>query len=140
MASSGGKTTARPPARRSRGAPGAAAPTASNDRTAKTAAASAALADCTAPAPPRGSADAPLPVQDLEGMIVRAPFATGTRSAREAFWLQTAEGRYLLRRKDGPGYGNDPQLEKLEGQRVVVCSGFLTGYQVLAEQLKPKKP
>jgi hypothetical protein len=93
-----------------------------------------------APAPPAGAADAPLPVHGLEGTIVRAPFGSGTRSQRQAFWLQTAEGRYLLRRKAGPSFGNDPVLEKLLGQPVEVCSGFLTGYQVLAEQLKPKKP
>jgi hypothetical protein len=81
------------------------------------------------------SSDTPQRVERLCGLVVKGPFGAGTRSQREAYWLETDQGRYVLRRKAGPGFGSDPALEKWLGQRVR-CSGFLTGYQLLAERVE----
>ena len=43
----------------------------------------------------------PRRVAALEGAVVRAPFGVGSKSEREAVWLETADRRFVLRRKDG---------------------------------------
>jgi hypothetical protein len=76
----------------------------------------------------------PQGVSGLEGVVVRAPFGTGSKSEREAVWLETAEGRFVLRRKEGPTY-DDRALDKYVGQRVK-CDGFIVGYTLLAERIQ----
>jgi hypothetical protein len=48
-------------------------------------------------------------------------------------WLETADRRLVLRRKDGPTFG-DQALNKYVGKRVE-CDGFLVGYTLLAERI-----
>lgn len=81
-----------------------------------------------------GSDTVPRRVAALEGAVVRAPFGVGSKSEREAVWLETAEGRFVLRRKDGPTY-DDHALDKYVGRRVS-CDGFVVGYTLLAEQIR----
>jgi hypothetical protein len=76
----------------------------------------------------------PKRVEGLTGAVVRAPFGTGSKSERQAVWLETAEGRYVLRRKEGPTY-DDAALEKYVGKRVR-CDGFVVGYTLLAERIQ----
>ena len=76
----------------------------------------------------------PQRVEGLHGTVRRGPLGAGSKSAREAIWIDTACGRYVLRRKDGPSFG-DTQLEAWVG-REVACSGFIVGYMLLAEHIE----
>lgn len=78
--------------------------------------------------------DRPRRVDGLGGVVVQGPFGTGSKSEREAFWLETPDTRLVLRRKDGPSYG-DPALEAFVGRRVA-CDGFIVGYLLLAERIE----
>jgi hypothetical protein len=79
------------------------------------------------------SDDSPQRVEGLTGVVVRGPFGTGSKSEREAIWLETADRRFVLRRKSGPTFG-DRALEKYVGKRVK-CEGFILGYTLLAERI-----
>jgi hypothetical protein len=70
----------------------------------------------------------------VTGTVVREPFATGSKSERQAIWLETAEDRFVLRRKGGPSF-DDRSLEKYVGKRVK-CWGFIVGYMLLAERIE----
>ena len=80
------------------------------------------------------SNDGPQRIEGMTGVVVRGPFGTGSKSEREAVWLETAEGRFVLRRKDGPSF-DDRALEKYVGKRVK-CDGFTVGYMLLAERIE----
>jgi hypothetical protein len=80
------------------------------------------------------SNDEPQRVDGLTGAVVRGPFGTGSKSEREAIWLETADRRFVLRRKDGPTF-DDRALEKYVGKRVK-CDGFIVGYTLLAERIE----
>lgn len=73
----------------------------------------------------------PQRVDALAGAVVRGPIGGGSKSARTAVWIETAQGRYLLRRQGGPSHG-DVTLDRYVGQRVV-CSGFIVGGSLLAD-------
>ncbi|HEU0203304.1 MAG TPA: hypothetical protein VFR86_23095 [Burkholderiaceae bacterium] len=77
--------------------------------------------------------DRPQQVKGLTGNVVRGPFGAGSKSKREAVWLETADRRLVLRRKDGPSYG-DKVLDQYVGRRVS-CDGFVVGYTLLAERI-----
>jgi hypothetical protein len=81
-----------------------------------------------------GSEETPRRVDGLTGTVESGPFGTGSKSEREAIWLQTAGERLVLRRKDGPSYG-DTALEPYVGKRVR-CDGFVVGYLLLAERIE----
>jgi hypothetical protein len=76
---------------------------------------------------------APRRVDGIEGTVERGPFGTGSKSARVAVWVDTPQGRFVLRRKDGPTF-DDAALERYVGKRVT-CSGFIVGYALLVEQI-----
>ena len=80
------------------------------------------------------SNDGPQRVDGLTGAVVRGPFGAGSKSEREAVWLETADRRLVLRRKDGPTF-DDRALEKYVGKRVK-CDGFIVGYSLLAERIE----
>jgi len=65
---------------------------------------------------------------------VRGTFGAGSKSERDAVWLEADGRRLVLRRKNGPSFG-DRTLEKYVGKRVA-CDGFTVGYTLLAEQIK----
>ncbi len=77
--------------------------------------------------------DSPQRVEGVTGTVVRGPFGTGSKSEREALWLETSTGRFVLRRKDGPTFG-DRALDKYVGKHVE-CDGFVVGYTLLAERI-----
>jgi hypothetical protein len=82
-----------------------------------------------------GSEDGhPRRAEGLMGTVVRAPFGTGSKSQRQAVWLETSERRLVLRRKDGPTF-DDPALDRYVGKRVK-CDGFVVGYMLLAERIE----
>jgi len=76
----------------------------------------------------------PVPVKDLQGRVTRGVYGKGTKSERNAVFIETGTKRYLLRRKSGPAFG-DETLERYVGH-VVLCSGFLVGTTVLAEAIR----
>lgn len=80
----------------------------------------------------------PRRVENTSGTVERGPFGTGSKSAREAVWINTAEGRFVLRRKDGPTF-DDLTLDRYVGKRVT-CSGFIVGYTLLAESIRVDGP
>jgi hypothetical protein len=75
----------------------------------------------------------PQRIEGMTGTVVRAPFGTGSKSEREAIWLDTGDQRLVLRRKDGPTF-DDRTLDKYVGKRVT-CDGFIVGYSLLAERI-----
>jgi hypothetical protein len=80
----------------------------------------------------------PQRVDGLTGAVVRAPFGTGSKSAREAVWLEATDGRRLvLRRKEGPTF-DDRRLDAYVGKRVR-CDGFVVGYMLLADRIEVLK-
>lgn len=76
----------------------------------------------------------PQRVDGLIGTVVRGPFGAGSKSAREAIWFETAKGRFLLRRKEGPTFA-DKSFDGYVGRRVV-CDGFIVGYMLLVERIE----
>ena len=76
----------------------------------------------------------PEPVQGLEGIVTKAAFGTGSKSERNALWLETAQRPLVLRRKGGPSFG-DSSLDAYVGQRVR-CDGFVVGYTLLADHIE----
>ena len=81
------------------------------------------------------SADqAPRRVDGLTGQVSRGSLGMGSKSEREAVWIETEQGRFVLRRKTGPTFG-DAALERHLGHRVA-CSGFIVGYTLLADRIE----
>jgi len=76
----------------------------------------------------------PQRVTDLIGAVVSAPFGAGSKSERMAVWLETADRRLVLRRKEGPTF-DDRALDKYIGKRVK-CDGFVVDYTLLAERIE----
>jgi hypothetical protein len=64
-------------------------------------------------------------------------YAQGTKSQREAVFIETADARYILRRKTGPVF-NDTKLTEYIGHEVE-CSGFLIGTTLLIEEIEMVK-
>lgn len=75
----------------------------------------------------------PRRVEGIAGTVERAPFGARSKSARDAVWVNTPQGRFLLRRKDGPTFG-DATLDRYVGKRVT-CNGFIVGYSLLADRI-----
>ncbi len=76
----------------------------------------------------------PVPVKGIRGRVTRGLYAQGSKSEREAIFFETDNGRYVLRRKTGPAFG-DVELEQYVG-REVICDGFLVGTTLLVERLE----
>lgn len=73
---------------------------------------------------------------EVRGTVGRSAFAAGSKSEREAIYLDTDAGeRYLLRLAGGNAF-HDPALEPFVGQRVV-CHGSIIGYTLLADSIEP---
>ena len=68
------------------------------------------------------------------GQVIKKPFATGSKSARDAVLLATDAGDYVLRRQGGNPF-HDETLEQLVGKRIV-AQGVLTGYTLLLTSWK----
>jgi hypothetical protein len=83
-------------------------------------------------ATPRSSQ--PQRVTALPGRVVRGAYGKGSKSEREAVFLETSATRYILRRKTGPAIG-DKELTQYVGHQVV-CDGFVLGTTFLAERIE----
>jgi hypothetical protein len=75
----------------------------------------------------------PVPVKKLRGKVSRGTYGKGSKSEREAVFVATEDGRFVLRRKGGPAFA-DPSLERYCGHEVE-CDGFLVGTTLLAERI-----
>jgi hypothetical protein len=76
----------------------------------------------------------PQRVEGVVGNVATGTFGAGSKSEREAVWLETAERRLVLRRKSGPSFG-DESLRRLVGRRVK-CNGFVVDYVLLADHIE----
>lgn len=81
------------------------------------------------------SAVTPQRIDAQQGRVVLGPYGKGSKSEREAVFLETAAERYILRRKTGPVFG-DTELAQYVGHRVE-CDGFVAGNTFLAERIQP---
>jgi len=66
--------------------------------------------------------------------VTQGEYGKGSKSQREAVFLETTGTRYILRRKTGPVFG-DTELTRFVGQEVE-CDGFVVGTMLLAERIK----
>lgn len=80
------------------------------------------------------SSEAPRAVRGLRGTVMDTRYARGSKSERIAPCLQTAEARYLLRRRHGPSYG-DATLTSLVGH-VVECDGTVVAQLLLVDRIE----
>jgi hypothetical protein len=76
----------------------------------------------------------PEKVSGLIGVVIADEYAKGSKSHHQAFFLQTDQDRFMLRRKTGPAIG-DKELLKYLGKQVR-CDGFLVANLFLAELIK----
>ena len=75
----------------------------------------------------------PEKVHGVQGKVVRGHYGVGSKSERDAFYLDTGSKKYLLRRKSGPVFG-DEELKQFEG-KVIECTGFVMGDTLLTEKI-----
>lgn len=80
------------------------------------------------------SGQPPQRVQALRGRVSIGPYGKGSKSERDAVYLQAPGQRLVLRRKQGPVFG-DTELLALDGQ-LVECDGFIVGHTLLAERIQ----
>ena len=75
----------------------------------------------------------PIRVTCLRGRITKGIYGGCSKSEREAVFIETANGRYVLRRKAGPAF-DDTELNQYVGHEVE-CDGFLLGKTLLGERI-----
>jgi len=72
----------------------------------------------------------------VHGLVTRRRVAPGSKSERDAVVLDSDNGQtYLLRRKDGPAFG-DPQLDNLVG-RSIAAEGVGLGELLIIHDWRP---
>ena len=77
-------------------------------------------------------------MQQISGKVVKGAFGTGSKSERQAIYLQSKRGRFVLRRP-GENAFHDPVLEALVG-RTIRCRGEIDGYLFLLSDWSEVKP
>lgn len=76
----------------------------------------------------------PIRITGVRGRVSQALYAKGTKSEREAVFIETNDGRYILRLKTGRAFGGT-ELAQYVGHEVK-CDGFLIGTTLLAERIE----
>ena len=71
---------------------------------------------------------------ELRGKVVKEGFGKGSKSEREAIYIVTPTGKYVLRRS-GENAFKDPVLEELVG-KTIVGSGVLHDYTFMMSEWK----
>ena len=71
---------------------------------------------------------------ELKGKVAIRKFGKGSKSERDAVYILTAHGDFVLRRVGGNTF-DDPELKKLVG-REVVAEGDLKDYYFMASTIK----
>lgn len=67
--------------------------------------------------------------KETSGRVVKHLAAKGSKSERQAIFLETDEGSFVLRRRGGNPFF-DPVLEKLVG-KTIRCRGILTEHTLI---------
>jgi hypothetical protein len=80
------------------------------------------------------SSSKPVRVTALRGRVTQGIYGKGTKSEREAVFIETANNRYLFRRKNGPAF-DDSELKQYVGH-MVECEGFLINTTLLTERIE----
>jgi hypothetical protein len=80
------------------------------------------------------SSTTPVRVTALRGRVLQGEYGKGSKSEREAVFIDTPGARYILRRKAGPVFG-DTELTRYVGHEVE-CDGFVVGTTLLAERIE----
>jgi hypothetical protein len=75
----------------------------------------------------------PVRVTALRGRVTQGEYGKGSKSEREAVFIETSGARYILRRKAGPVFG-DTELARFVGHEIE-CDGFVVGTTLLAERI-----
>lgn len=70
------------------------------------------------------------------GRVTRADVAKGTKSAHNAVVLDSAGGRFILRRKGGNAF-QDPELDRLVG-REIEAEGEVSGRTLITTRIEVK--
>jgi hypothetical protein len=68
-------------------------------------------------------------VAELVGKVSRRVFGKGSKSEHEALYIDTDQGRYVLRRQGGNAM-YDPALQELAG-KTIKCTGIVHDYVLL---------
>lgn len=76
----------------------------------------------------------PIRVTGVRGLVTKSLYGRGSRSERDAIFIETVKGRYILRRKSSSAF-EDSKLEQYVGHHVL-CDGFLVGTTLLAENIE----
>jgi hypothetical protein len=69
---------------------------------------------------------------EVSGQVTRHLAAQGSKSERQATFLETDEGTYVLRRQGGNPF-SDPKLDDLVGKRIR-CKGILTEHTLIMSE------
>jgi len=80
------------------------------------------------------SSTRPLRVTALRGRIIQGPYGKGSKSEHDAVFFETADMRYILRRKTDSVF-DDTKLTQYVGHEVE-CDGFLVGTTLLVERIE----
>lgn len=78
--------------------------------------------------------DGPRRMTGVTGRVTRGPFGAGSKSEHDATWLDTSQGRYVLRRRGGPAMG-DAALDRYVGC-TVRCDGVLLSHTLIADAIE----
>lgn len=73
-------------------------------------------------------------VSGLTGRVSRGPFGALSKSEHVATWIDTPQGRYVLRRHGGPAMG-DRALDRYVGC-TVRCDGVLLSSTLVADAIE----
>jgi hypothetical protein len=74
---------------------------------------------------------------DFSGLVVKQTVGKGSKSEHDAVMLETAEGRFLLRRQGGNPF-SDPKLDRLVGKRIT-GTGVITGNTLIMSEWRESK-
>ena len=80
------------------------------------------------------SSTSPIRVTAVRGRVTQSKYGAGSKSERDAVFIETASVRYILRRKGGPVFG-DTEIIRYVGHQVE-CDGFVIGTTLLAERVE----
>jgi hypothetical protein len=69
---------------------------------------------------------------ELSGQVTGGLAARGSKSERQGVFLETKEGRYVLRRQGGNPFV-DPAIQELIGKRIH-CKGLLTEHTFIMSE------
>jgi hypothetical protein len=76
----------------------------------------------------------PVKVNSMRGQVIKDLYGKGSKSEHEAVFIETDDGRYILRHKNGPAFGDTTLIQYIGHE--VECDGFLVGTTLLAERIE----